>query len=370
MQSGMDQNKTQSVALRVAVIGASIGGLSVANVLHRLGAYVQVLESFPYGFQERGGALGAVDAGLLARIRGENRAMQTRSIRSHGHFYGDLWRYLFEGLLENSVRFGFDVTEIRDPLSNEPQVMINGENHAFDLVIGADGGKSTIRTHVTNKVPEYAGYTVWRGLVPTAGIAGPPSGSRTVRGIRYETLGFPFTNGRGEQVWNCGIYMMMPESEVAAPSRNRQVVTTDANGVPEWFLPVVSALFGARNAKFWEACTTQGNVNSHPVWEFSADTVVNNRIALLGDAAHMASPRTGAGAYTAMVDAVSLGAAVQRTSNIDDALRLYNDDTVSRGRDLFQKSRRAATYFAPPGVTPLSPPRLLEIMGDQLRFDA
>ena len=147
-------------------------------------------------------------------------------------------------------------------------------------------------------------------------------------------------------------------------------MTSDASGVPEWFLPVVSALFGARNAKFWEACATQGKVNSHPVWEFATDVVVNNRIALLGDTAHMASPRTGAGAYTAMVDALSFGTALQRTSTIDDALRLYNDDTVSRGRELFRKSQRAATYFSPPAVTPLSPPGLLEIIGDQLGFDA
>jgi 2-polyprenyl-6-methoxyphenol hydroxylase-like FAD-dependent oxidoreductase len=39
--------------LRVAIVGASLGGLSAANVLHRLGANVQVYESFPSGFHRK-----------------------------------------------------------------------------------------------------------------------------------------------------------------------------------------------------------------------------------------------------------------------------------------------------------------------------
>ena len=39
--------------LRVAIVGASLGGLSAANVLHRLGAHVQVYESFPSGFHRK-----------------------------------------------------------------------------------------------------------------------------------------------------------------------------------------------------------------------------------------------------------------------------------------------------------------------------
>ena len=125
--------------------------------------------------------------------------------------------------------------------------------------------------------------------------------------------------------------------------------------VPDWFIPVVRALFGDRNATFWEACTASGKVSAHPVWEFAADIVVDQRIMLLGDAAHMASPRTGAGAYTAMVDAVTLGAALQQRNTIDEALRFYNDDTVERGRLLWKRSRRAAAYFAPESSPPVSP---------------
>lgn len=38
----------------------------------------------------------------------------------------------------------------------------------------------------------------------------------------------------------------------------------------------------------------------------------------------MASPRTGAGAYTAMVDAVVLEAAFKQGKYIEESLKLYN----------------------------------------------
>lgn len=159
-----------------------------------------------------------------------------------------------------------------------------------------------MRKYVTDQLPEYAGYTVWRGLVPVAGIDGPPSGSATIRGVQYATLGFPCAgpSGTGDLYWNCGIYMLMPEADVEAPSRNRQV-KSGMKSAPEWFVPFVHHLFGARNAKFWQQCSQQGKVSPHPVWELAADRVVAGRIVILGDAAHMASPRTGAGAYTAVM---------------------------------------------------------------------
>ena len=339
----MSRHTGHATGLRVAIVGASLGGLSVANVLHRLGAQVEVFEYFPHGFHDRGGALGAVDTDLLHQIRGNTGPRSRPLIRRHGHFYGDLWQYLVEGLPEDTVRFGIDVEEIIDSTSATPRLDIAGEERGFDVVIGADGGKSSIRRYVTNAVPEYSGYNLWRGLVPVEGIPGPPSGTRTIDGVRYETLGFPFVDGRGIAMWNCGVYMMTPRSEVAAPTRNRQVTSSETDMVPDWFIPVVRALFGDRNA------------SAHPVWEFAADIVVDQRIMLLGDAAHMASPRTGAGAYTAMVDAVTLGAALQQHGTIDEALQFYNDDTVERGGRLWKRSRRAAAYFAPESSPPVSP---------------
>lgn len=355
--------------LRVAVVGASLGGLSIANVAHRLGATVSVWEAFPSGFHLRGGALGSVDTELLQSLRGDSDETFRNSIpnvRGHGHFYGDMWRYLYEGLPEGTVRFGTGVEAMTAHDTDKPALIFSSpaadgdgesaippEPVTFDLVIGADGGRSVIREYVTPQEPTYSGYTLWRGLCPTKDVAGPPRGSATRNGFSYQTLGFPVMSPNGP-LWNCGVYMAMPESEVAKPTKNRQV-TTAMKSVPEWFVPFVRKIFGEGNAKFWQGCSQKGKVAPHPVWEFAADRVVNGRVVLLGDAAHMASPRTGAGAYTAMMDAHVFEQAMSGHNSLQEGLELYNDNTVKRGKQLYRSSRNAASYFAPEHLVPIHP---------------
>jgi len=346
--------------LKIAVVGASLGGLSAANVLRQHGFDVQVYELFAKGFDKRGGALGSVDLGLLRRIRVGNPDSANRAIKGHGHFYGDLWDYLFQGLPPESVHFGSDVQTITDARSDRPAIVIDGDATAFDVIIGADGGKSTLRPFVTQQQPVYSGYTVWRGLVPMQGIAGPPSGSRIVNGIRYETLGFPCAGPDGP-LWNCGVYMAMPYAEVAAPTRNRQVGSA-MRDIPKWFMPLTKALFGQRNAQFWADCVKHGKVTPHPIWEFAADPLVAGRVALLGDAAHLSSPRTGAGANTAMLDAWALGRAFNDASSVPEALALYNRAAVPRAKTLYDRSRRAGRAFAPDPRHSVSPTEVLDYL--------
>jgi 2-polyprenyl-6-methoxyphenol hydroxylase-like FAD-dependent oxidoreductase len=145
--------------------------------------------------------------------------------------------------------------------------------------------------------------------------------------------------------------------------------------VPAWFVPFVRKVFGERNAAFWAACAEHGKVSPHPIWEFAADRVVCaadpgggasfGRVAILGDAAHMASPRTGAGAYTAMVDAVAMGSAMVEAASLSEALELYNDDTVRRGQELHRSSRNAARDFAPSGLPVRSPEAVLQSLSQR-----
>ena len=344
---------------RVAVAGASLGGLSAANVLHRLGADVQVFEAEAQGFQQRGGALGSVDGGLVHAIRPDADA-DTR-LDGHGHFYGALWAHLYAGLPAGTVRFGVDVQALDAAQSTAPRLKISNHALSFDLIIGADGSRSIVRPYVSQGRPAYAGYTVWRGLVPIGDAVGPPSGSTSLAGVRYDTLGFPFVGAGGVSFWNCGVYMAMPESEVERPSRNRQLGRAAMRQVPDWFLPFIEMLFDQRSTLFWRDCIAHGKVTQHAVWEFAAERVVHERVILLGDAAHMASPRTGAGAYTSMMDALVLGAALEQANSVEEALHQYNENTVARGRQLFQSSRTAATFFAPEGRAIASPKALLPL---------
>jgi 2-polyprenyl-6-methoxyphenol hydroxylase-like FAD-dependent oxidoreductase len=380
---------TSANGLKVAVVGASMGGLGIANVLHRLGAAVTVLESFPQNFERRGGALGGVDPDLFQTIRyGEGGTggggKRPKTLPGHGYFYGDLWRYLADGLPEDAVQFGVDVTEILDAETEHPRLVVTmpdgggsagGDESSkktdtatvttlgpFDLVVGADGGRSTIRKYVTDQVPQYSGYTLWRGLVLREHVGWFPSSRRTFNGYLYETLGFPCPSPQGPLA-NCGIYMSTPESEISGGlDKNRQV--GGAKDTPEWFLPFVKEMFrDSQTTRFWELCATHGKVSPHPVFEMAADQVVANRIVLVGDAAHMSSPKTGAGAYTALTDAVHMGLALEQSSDLKEALRLFNNDVVTRGKDLVRRSRIYGSGVSPRDKEPVSPLQVL----DQLR---
>ncbi len=118
----------------VAIVGGSLTGLAVANVLYRLGyrcveralrpqcmrfnmrtcsptCSFTVYEKFSGSFADRGSSLGYVNIPLWEALTGRQmRRYNAQAHRSQGaYYYGDLWSYLYAGLPEGSVRFGQEV---------------------------------------------------------------------------------------------------------------------------------------------------------------------------------------------------------------------------------------------------------------------
>jgi len=366
--------------LKVAIIGGSLGGLAAANVFHRLGASVTIFEKQHSTMEARGACLGFVAVELWESIRGKRMTLPNgrsvtrtpppdgrQSFENQGSFYyGDCWRFLYEGLPDGCIKFGQTVETIGDD-THTP--MIDGE--AFSLVVIADGGWSSLRSkYFDRERPEYTGYQIFWGRVDAA-ECGPLHSfdGRTELIGPYAAVTLPVPHFDGRKQYMCAWFVPTPEAEIKKPGSgdNRQIEQVSGNGnAPEWFLPLVKTLFGqdaegtrrrspgtgGRAAadeilRFAEAAARRGKITASPVFEYGASRTVNGRLVLIGDAAHMASPFTAAGAHTALLDALGLLEAFASSVPVEDALRTYDKGGTARAKSLLRQSRACTKHLLP-----------------------
>lgn len=340
--------------LNVAVIGGSIGGLAAANAFHRLGASVCVFEKSQSSFEERGAGMGFVDVALWQHLRGAPmiRRGKQASRDQGGFYYGDLWQFLYSGLPEGAVKFNHTVLDLGN---DNMSPTIDGE--VFDIAIIADGGWSALRQYVTgNKEPDYAGYVIWRARVDAEDLPEFKDFGIFKNGI-YDTIILPIPTSKGRNYIMGGVFVATPEDEVVHPGQgeNRHVSINDKAEIADWFLPFFRKVFeehaNGELVRFFEVAARKGKITPGPLYEFVTDRIVNGRIVLIGDAAHMASPRTASGAHTAVLDAVALFEAFANVGagDVDGALKTYDQEALPRAKQLYRRSREVSREFVPPG---------------------
>jgi len=215
---------------RIAVAGGSLGGLFAAAMLHRLGHDVTVHEKSVHGLRARGAGLVAQDEIFTAldaagvppaavpgvtsaeritldrrgAIRSRERAEQTQLS----------WDRLYDGLrgVIPDARYLLDsaVTGVRTGVDGV-EFTAGGEQRQADLLVGADGAHSSVRSFVApdGGGPAYVGYAIWRGLIPEDLV--PPAAAATL--FRRMT----FYTGPGEHA--LGYLVPGPAGETRPGSR-------------------------------------------------------------------------------------------------------------------------------------------------------
>lgn len=329
----------------IGIVGGSLAGLAAANVLHRLGHAVRVYEKYDEPLDARGSSLGYVDNALWEYIKGA--PMMRLGRRAHrvqgAYYYGDLWRFLYDGLPPDIVRFGTTVSELGPQPLTQPS--IDGET--FDAVIIADGGFSSLRHYVnsTEQQPEYAGQVVFRTKVDRREFA-DFAGEGGYMEARTFAMMLKVAQDDGREWIMGGIGVGVPESEVLRPDAgaNRQDMTA-TQPLPEWFLPYARRVFRMHPhlVRWLDLAHAKGKITMQPLFEFKADRVTNGRLLMIGDAAHMASPRTAAGAHTGVLDAAGIADAfIDHPANIDQAIAAYDPAGRQRARDLYARSKEVS----------------------------
>ncbi|KVM26396.1 FAD-dependent monooxygenase, partial [Burkholderia ubonensis] len=179
---------------QAVVIGGSVGGLFTASALRAAGWRVKVFEQSPHDLDSRGGgivlqppivrafAFGGVpvprDAGVdsVDRIYVDehDRIVQRLHMPQTQTAWNVIYTALKRALPTGVVHAGESFEWLEQDGNRVIARFASGRVEQADLLVGADGGRSSVRAQLLPDArPAYAGYVAWRGLVDERELSEP-----------------------------------------------------------------------------------------------------------------------------------------------------------------------------------------------------
>ncbi|MFD8041938.1 FAD-dependent oxidoreductase [Streptomyces chartreusis] len=342
----------------VTVIGAGLGGLTLARVLHVHGIPATVYEADPspsartqggmLDIHDYNGQLAVEAAGLMdefhAIVLEGRQAMRVLDRDGTVLFEeaddgtggrpevmrGELRQMLIDSLPAGTVRWGHKVTGTRALGEGRHEVAFaDGTTVTADLLVGADGAWSRVRPLLSAATPEYSGTSVVETYLYDADTRHPaaakavgggsmiaPSPGRQFFAHRESGDTLHIYVALAESLdWFAAIDFTDPESATAriaaefadwAPELTALITDTDT-------APVLRPHYALPTDHRWDRVPG---------------------VTLLGDAAHLAIPN-GEGANLAMLDGAELGRAIAaRPDDIEAALTEYEQVMFPRSAEI------------------------------------
>ncbi len=348
----------------VGVIGGGIGGLSAALSLFHAGFDVHVFEQASTLSEVGAGIQVSPNASRLLHRLGmadELAAMGVRPLAFHQrrwddgrtllrtplgdevveafgfpHYQmhrADLLAALVRKLPSERLHVGMRFVGLIDHGDRVQATFEDGSRLDFDLLVGADGIHSAVRTALfTPQSPHFTGCVAYRGLVPAERLAdlalevtaqvwmGPGS-----HFVHYYVQNFRLVN----------FVAIFDQDTWTRESWNDRGEVEDVLATYDGWHPQIRAIVGAVDSTFVWALFDRA-----PLERWSV-----GRVTLLGDACHPMLPFMAQGAAQAIEDGAALAACLKHERDIPTALRLYEQLRLPRASRLQAMSATNKTRF-------------------------
>ncbi len=358
-----------------------MSGLLSALLLRRAGWDVDVYERLEGELSGRGAGIVAQPQ-LISRLRGIGLATgelgvyiaKRQIIDAQGRITREydcpqvatawerVYRLLRDAFAPERYHRGRGLTKFTQDARAVQAHFSDGETVEADLLIGADGIRSSVRQQCLPGVtPLYAGYTAWRALI--AENAFPPDVHKAVFPIM--SFGLP----PGEQFLSYPV--AGPDNDLRPGKRRTNVIwyrPADEQTKLQWLLTDDSAKTHAisipppliRKEAIAEMHDAAERLLApqfravvrlieepilQPIYDLVSPRMAFGRVAIAGDAAFVARPHVGAGVSKAADDAAALVSALQQHDDVENALKAYEAARLAENVRIIEWARHLGAYL-------------------------
>jgi 2-polyprenyl-6-methoxyphenol hydroxylase-like FAD-dependent oxidoreductase len=341
----------------VTIIGAGLGGLTLARVLHVHGIPATIYEAEPspmartqggrLDIHKHNGQLALEAAGLTAEFRAiiHEGGAASRVLDRHGTVLldepddgtsgrpevlrGDLRRILLDALPHDTVQWGRKVTGVHALGEGRHElVFAEGSAATTGVLVGADGAWSRVRPLLSDAIPDYVGTSFVETYLLDGDTRHPASAKAVGGGAMLAVEPGKGIAAHREIGGTLHTYVALtkPQEWFAGVDFGDAAAAT-ARIVQEFdgWAPELTALISDG-----ETAPVLRPLNALPIghrWDRAPG------VTLLGDAAHL-SPPNGEGANLAMYDGAELGKAVAaHPDDVEAALAEYEQALFARSAE-------------------------------------
>jgi 6-hydroxynicotinate 3-monooxygenase len=345
----------------VAIIGAGIGGLTLAILLGRagypitvyeqapeiarLGAGINLAPNFTRVIWELGLGDTLQDIGLCPdawRSCEWDTGKNLLSFSMRGYcserfdapylilHRGDLQAAISRAVPEGIVRFNKRLVDMEPSGSAVRMHFADGADAIAQIVVGADGINSQVRTALIGpEPPVYSGHVAYRAIFHARLLDGLEIADNTKWWApERHFIAYFLTRARDELYFVTGSPSADWDMDVSFAPASRDEIVEAFDG------------FHSDVGRIIRACPS---ASKWPLLERPPRAVwSDDRVVLLGDACHPMKPHMGQGAGMAVEDAVVLFRCLERTGGEDprSAFRLYEEARFARTSQVQIESRK------------------------------